>query len=491
MLKGPFIPALSLGVGIAVSAMCSLPWWSGILTITASLALYFFIINASKDPVAAFRLGKWHILWVVFLFFGIGLTDQSLTRPSTIEDAFEGNMPDTVYCEVKCVLTKVYGDRIDVVIKHTNGAQARIRSGSTDLSSGDIIAIPSKFLTPISSDTTEIGRRLAPMLKASGIMYTGRVVTKHIHYVGRSSNLRYFFIGLREKTEAAIERSHLSKHTSDFIKAILMGDKTGLDEQTRMTFANGGIAHMLALSGLHIGILAGFLMLMMWPLKLLGHYKWGYAATILCLWLYVAVTGMAYSSVRAAIMTTFAFLGIIAERKNLVGNSLCSGCLIILIFEPSALFNAGFQLSVVCVGALIAFASRLNPIGHRHHPVIFNICGAVLATIVATGASWVLISFYFSQIPLMFLPTNLILLPLLPIYLSIAVIFTLLLCMGLEIGWLGYALDGGFRIFMKTAEWLSGGTEFVIEYQIPIWGVVIWLIMMAAAAYAINRKEMI
>ena len=247
---------------------------------------------------------------------------------------------------------------------------------------------------------------------------------------------------------------------------------------------------MLALSGLHIGILAGFLILIMMPIKLAGRYKWGYMIALVILWLYVALTGFAYSSVRACIMTSFAFIGIIAERKNFAGNALCSACLLILIADPGALFDAGFQLSVVCVGALIAFASPLNPIGHRHHPVLFYICGSIIATLVATGASWVLTSYYFSQIPLMFLPTNLILLPILPAFLSIGTIYTVFLSTGTEIRWLGTLLDYGYDLLLKGTEILSGGSDYVINHQLPLWGVLLWLIALAAAAIILHRKNL-
>lgn len=489
MKTGPLIPTLAFGVGIAFSYFADLPWWAGIIPIAAALALYLFILHASKNPVEAFRIGKWHMVWVMALFFGIGITDESLSRPISLDEEFEGSVPDSIICEVTGILTKTYGDRIDVVIYGTNGAKGRIRSGVTDFSPGDIIRISSNRLHEVSSDTTDTGRRIAQMLKASGIMYSGRIAPIHLVPAGRSSNPKYLFTGLREKTERAIERSQLKKPTADFLKAILMGDKTGLDDQTRLTFANGGMAHMLALSGLHIGIIAGFLMLLVWPLKLMGRYKWGYATAIVVLWIYVALTGMAYSSVRAAIMTTFSFIGIIAERKNFAGNALCSACLLILLFDPSALFDAGFQLSVVCVWALIAFASRLNPIGHRRHPALYYICGALIATIVATAASWVLTSYYFSQIPVMFLPSNLLILPVLPFYLSMSLVFTLLVCSGFEVKWMCSALDGGYDMILRSVEWLSGGTEFVIEYQIPIWGAAIWLFLLATAAYALNRKK--
>lgn len=491
MQRGPLIPTLALAAGITASACWRLAWWWGIVPIALAIAVYLYILKASKDPVLSFRMGKWHVVWVVLLFLGVGLTDESLSRPMTIDQAFGGNTPDYIRCEVTGTLTKTYGERINAIIDGTNGAKARIRTGVIGISPGDIIMIPTRNLKEISSDTTEIGRRLRPMMEASGILYSGRVVPKHIEIVGKSNSPRYFFIGIRENIESAIERSHIKKPTADFLKAILMGDKTGLDEETRLTFASGGMAHMLALSGLHVGILAGFLLLIMWPLKLAGWYKWGYAAAILVLWFYVAVTGMAYSSVRACIMTSFAFIGIMAERKNFAGNALCSACLLILLADPAALFDAGFQLSVVCVGALIAFAGQLNPISHRTHPVLFSICGAVIATIVATAASWVLTSYYFSQVPLMFLPANVLLLPLLPIYLSIAVVFTCLLALGVDAAWIGMILDSGYDLMLRGVEWLSCGTEFVVVYQIPLWGVVLWLLILAAGAYSINRKETI
>ncbi len=489
MLRGPLIPLISLAAGIILSYLISLPWWSGIVPIAIAIFFYIYILRISINPVVAFRIGKWHMVWVVGIFTGIGIMDESLSRPRSLEESFSGNIPPYLYCEVTNVLTKTYGERIDVLIEGTNGAKARIRTGVKQVSAGDIIKIPSYRLNNVVSDSSEIAKKIMPMMKAAGILYSGSVLPQYIEIVGKSRKPRYFFTDLRERIEVRIERSHIAKSTSDFLNAILMGDKTGLDEKTRLTFANGGMAHMLALSGLHISILAGFLLFLMWPIKFAGHYKWGYVFVILIMWGYVAVTGMAYSSVRAAIMTTFAFFGIIAERKNFAGNALFSACLFILLADPAAIFDAGFQLSVVCVGSLIAFATRLNPIGHRNHPMLYAICGAIITTLIATAASWVLTSYYFSQVPLMFLPTNVLILPFLPIYLALAVLFVTLLCCGIEIEWLAKVLDSGYNGLIKGVEWLSDGPEFVIEYQLPLWGVLLWMLLLATGAYAINRKK--
>ncbi|MDE6023068.1 MAG: ComEC/Rec2 family competence protein [Muribaculaceae bacterium] len=490
-LHGPLIPTLSLAAGIAASYIAGMQWWIGVFPIVVAIGLYLYILYSSSNPIAAFKVGKLHIVWVILLFLGIGLIDESLNRPLSIDESFGGERPDFVACEVSGVLSKTYGDRIEVEILGTNGAKARIRSGVTDLAPGDIIRIPSKSLIEISKDTTEIGQKIAPMMKAKGFLYSGRIYPKYIEHIGVSQSPLYLFINIREKIESNIENSHLAKPTCNFINAILMGDKTGIDENTRLTFASGGTAHMLALSGLHLGILAGFLLFLLIPIKYTGKYKVGYILAIVLLWLYVLLTGMSYSSVRACIMLTLAFSAIILERRNYAGNALCSSILLILLFDPLALFDAGFQLSVVCVGALILFSPPLNPIDQRRHHLLFEICGAIITTIVATAASWVLTSYYFSQIPLMFLPANLLLLPLLPSYLAAAFIFVLLLCCGVEFHLLGRFLDYGYNFLIWATEKLSNGTEFVVDYQISIWGVATWLLALVVAACYLNRKQIL
>ncbi|MDE6342979.1 MAG: ComEC/Rec2 family competence protein, partial [Muribaculaceae bacterium] len=344
---GPQLPAFSLAGGIVIASFTSIAWWTGIIVASASVLLYAALLRASGNPVRAFRLNKWHTAWIILLFAGIGIIDQGLQRPTDlILPQGDTDKASYVRCEVKDVLTRSSGDRLEAEILGTNGAKARILSGATDVAPGDIVMIPASHLLRVDADTTAFGRRLAPVLKARGILYSGRVPARSIEKTGRSASPRYFFTDIRNRIEIKLEKSHLERSTVRFINAILMGDRTGLDEQTRLTFARGGTAHALALSGMHLAIIAGFLMMLIWPAKLAGKYKWGYGAAILLLWMYVLVTGMANSSVRAAIMITLAFSAVMLERKNSSKDALWAACLIILIFDPSALFDAGFQLSV-------------------------------------------------------------------------------------------------------------------------------------------------
>lgn len=478
-----------MAAGILFSSEVSLSWWWGVILIAVSIAICLIVLYKSDNPIKAFKAGKWHVAWVILLFSGIGVIDEYSNRPLTIEEASKGDPPKMVYGEIINILPKTYGDKMEVAIASTNGAKIHIRTGATSFSNGDIISFPYHRVKPIDCDSGAVVSSVATMLRSHGVFYTAYIPKKFISLEGRVLSFRVRCESLRQKIEIALEKSHLQKETSDFIKAILMGDKNGLDEQTRLTFANGGIAHILALSGLHMGILAVMIIWMLWPFRAVGKYKWGYALAILLLWLYVSVTGMSYSSVRACIMITFAFIAIIVERRNAVGHALCLSCLLILLVSPSSLFDAGFQLSVVCVASLVAFASPLNPIRHRHHPFLFRISEALLATIVATMASWVLISYYFGQVPLMFLPTNLLLLPIIPFYLALSVVFTISLYIGFEPDIFVSVLDLGYDILIMAADRLSYGTNYVIDYQISAYGVVGWMLMLSLSAVALYHKR--
>lgn len=447
-----------LAAGIAVSHIALLHWGWGIGMIAASGVIYVLLLMKSGNPVAAIRMGKWHDVWVVLLFVGIGITDESLNRPLPIPvGEFTG--------EIRAIRTLNSGDMVDILVDGTNGATIRIFTPTTTLRIGDVVAA-----SPLPSPQ---GREIKRV---------------NLQFVGHRVSLHSWSCHIRDRIEGCIERSHLQPATARFLDAILMGDRWGLNEETRLTFAQGGTAHILALSGLHLGILAGLILTLMWPIKAAGFYKTGYALAIAILWGYVVVTGMSPSSVRACVMLSMAFLAIIQERQNSAGYALCSAIILILLFSPSSLFNAGFQLSVVCVGALIFYAEPLNPVGHRSHPALYRICTAIITTMVATAASWVLTSYWFGQIPTLFLPANLVLLPLLPFYLWLAAVFVILLALGVELTWLGHILDKGYDLMLRGAEFFSGGSDCVIEWQMPLPLVFCWLILLATGAVWLNRK---
>lgn len=180
---------------------------------------------------------------------------------------------------------------------------------------------------------------------------------------------------------------------------------------------------MLALSGMHVSIIAGIILWLLFPFNLFGIYKWRYIATLPILWGYTLVTGLSPSTVRAAIMLTVVMTCILTERKNSAWNALLLAVFIIILFNPDSLYDIGLQLSFICVASLIFFAGPLNPIDQHKHNILYDIVSAILVTLSATAASWVLSSYYFGIFPILFIPANLIVLPLLPIYVVLHLFF--------------------------------------------------------------------
>lgn len=487
-VSGAIVPALAVAAGIVLSRSLSMLWWAAVVPLSVAVCVYVFLLHKSHDPVAAFRLGRLHRIWPWMLFLGIGMATESFHRPSGL-DRMRGENLRYVTAEIKNVQSKTYGDRIELEIDGTNGARCMIRTGATAFGKGDVLLLPVDRLKEIGKDTSRYAVKTAPMMLAKGILYEGFVNEKQLKKTDHRSSPEVWSSSLRERIETAVEKSHLEKPTAAFLNAVLTGDKDGLDDTVRMTFANGGMAHMLALSGMHMGILAGLVMWLMWPLGAMGKYKWGYAAAIVLLWAYVAVTGMSPSSVRACLMISMAFTGVVMERRNSALHSLSVACLVMMVFDPSVLFDAGFQLSVTCVASLVVIARRLNPVGHRRHPVLFRVTEALLATMTATAASWALVSYYFGQIPVMFLPTNLLLLPLLPAYIAVGAIFILFLCCGWEPGILVWILDKGYGFLVWATDFLSGGDSAVIEWRIPLWGLVGWMAVLGGICWILTINK--
>ena len=154
---------------------------------------------------------------------------------------------------------------------------------------------------------------------------------------------------------------------------MLLGDKSYMPDETRQIFSNAGIAHILALSGLHVGIIIVLISSILFPLGFFIPRKIIYLITIVFLWIFAFITGMSASVVRASIMATFYLSAKILERQNDSINALLGAITLILIVNPSALYDVGLQLSALTVTSIILFSEKLNFIDRYKHPRLYHI----------------------------------------------------------------------------------------------------------------------
>ena len=208
--------------------------------------------------------------------------------------------------------------------------------------------------------------------------------------------------------------------------ALTLGYKEDLDPTLKRHFQASGAAHVLAVSGLHTGIIYGILL---WLLTLGGRRKPLYEdrfrrtalslVLIAALWGYAWLTGMTPSVVRCAVMLTIVEIGRIFYREAFSINTIASAALLILLVRPLDLWNIGFLLSFAATTAIVIFAKDMESVLHRREwigtvkgKIISWLMGTIIVSIAAQLGTLPIGMYSFGQISNYFLLTNMIVLPL-------------------------------------------------------------------------------
>tara|TARA_R110002049_G_scaffold200971_1_gene371666 strand:- start:5020 stop:6987 length:1968 start_codon:yes stop_codon:yes gene_type:complete len=194
--------------------------------------------------------------------------------------------------------------------------------------------------------------------------------------------------------------------------ALVLGDKTELDDELSADFAVAGAMHVLAVSGLHVGIiykvLEGlFLFLLAGKSK---RYSRAFLLIIL-LWLYAFVTGLSPSVLRAVLMFSFIIAAKARENSPNFYNTLAASAFIILIIWPNYIYHVGFQLSYSAVIAIVSIYPLLYQFVATQYKVVNWISSLAIVSIAAQVGTAPFAIYYFHQFPTYFIVTNLIAIP--------------------------------------------------------------------------------
>lgn len=180
-----------------------------------------------------------------------------------------------------------------------------------------------------------------------------------------SSNVN-IFNKLHYSIQAMLE-AHLSISNASLINALLLGNRGGLTEDSKELFRKNGVVHLLAVSGLHVGYIIVILFLAGSVLQL--NRKIILYLILVGIIFYAALLGWKTPITRAVIMGSILLLGGLTERRSMPLNSLGIAALLILIFNPYALFEVGFQLSFAAVGSILFFNMRYGDLIPLPNPV--------------------------------------------------------------------------------------------------------------------------
>lgn len=219
--------------------------------------------------------------------------------------------------------------------------------------------------------------------------------------------------------------SCLNKDASSLIKNILFGEDS-LDDKILESYRATGIAHILAVSGLHVGIVYNLILWVVRPFKLNDRFK--FIMTGAFLMTYAAITAFEVSVLRACIMHICSSGAVLLNRKNDIFNSLCLSAIIILLINPLDLFSVAFQMSFLCVLAIAFFLPFINKkFSKKKESKLYSYIKTSLCMFLSVNIVLAPVSvYYFNSLSLVSPIANFIIVPLSGVVISLC-IFALLL----------------------------------------------------------------
>ena len=202
----------------------------------------------------------------------------------------------------------------------------------------------------------------------------------------------------------------LSPDEHAVIAALTVNDRSGMTRDLRRRFSTAGVAHLLAVSGFHVGLVSGALALLLGflpPTTPCRLFRCG--LMILVAWAYAAVSGLSAPAVRAATMLTFYLAGVAMRRRIDPYNTLAAAALLMLFVDPFSLFDVGFQLTFAAVFFILLLAPRIARLLYVERRWIAIPWRLVAVSLAAQVGTFPLCCYYFGRISLVFLFANLFL----------------------------------------------------------------------------------
>jgi competence protein ComEC len=227
-------------------------------------------------------------------------------------------------------------------------------------------------------------------------------------------------------------------------EALLIGYKDDLDKNLVQSYTNTGVVHIIAISGMHLGLIYLLLLWLTKPIKA-KKLQWLKAILILsCLWLFTLSAGAQASVIRSAVMFTFIVFAKAIDRKTSIYNTLAASAFALLIFNPFWLWDVGFQLSYAAVISIVTFYRPVYNWLYVPNKLLDFFWKTVAISIAAQILTTPISLYHFHQFPILFLLTNVFAVPI-----STAILF-------------GEIAICAFAWFVPLAKLLGIITQFLI-----------------------------
>ncbi len=471
-----------------------------VIAFTSFLLLFLFYIRSNSS----FRFPLFFALFTGILFVNIGFINTNMRLPKSKKNHYSNSYSpgDRILIQIVSKLkTSAYyykykGKVVRVEDKVTEGEilinfdkkdnLVNINIGDMLLSTNELKEV-SKALNPNQFDYNKY-------LKKQGVYHQIRLKKreyKKLKY--KTNNIEKIAFKFRNKINVELKKYHFSKENLSLINALLLGQKQDISKETFENFKNAGAIHILAVSGLHIGIILLFLNFVLKPLENLKNGKrLKLILLILILWFYAILAGLSASVVRAVTMFTAIAIGSSINRSSSVQNSLVISIFFLLLIKPLLLFDLGFQLSYTAVFSII----WINPLLHKlvdPKIKIFRYFWQLLSLSLAAQIGLLPLSlYYFHQFPGLFFVSSLIIIPFLGFLLGLGIIVIILSLINLLPQFLANFYDFSIGLMTDIVQVISNQEYFIFRnISFSVWMMLGFYFLIVATINFLNNKKIL
>lgn len=485
--------------GITVAHYAALPLWLVVLlscALAAALAIAEWAVT--RSPARAIRLAWIPSLLLLLLCSTVGMLTTVLHSHKPVPpEALSGKVLSCRVEDITChdIATELMASVTAIADSTDHAALLGTRihlfldHQVFSLTEGDVLLLRARFKpianmgNPCEFDYRSFMARRGCFLTASLTAHDYRIAPRHTDdFHSLSLHARRHLVNLVLNSSLSVDAKHL-------VCTAILGDSSMISSDTRTTFSHAGIAHTLAISGLHMGIILALVSLLLSPLDRLRLRSLRYALTVAAMAAFLFVTGLSASAIRATIMAGMAIIATASQRTGSSLNALCLAAILILAFSPMAIFNVGFQLSFAAVAAILLLASKLNRVSQRHR-LTFTLASWILATLIANLGCAVISAYYFHTLPLLSICANLVVVPLLPLFVATGLVSILGLSLGVQLTEVNTLLEWLVSLFHSTA---SAASQLPLGYidnlYVSLPTVVLYYLSFALAVTFLYRRS--
>ncbi|GAB3830550.1 ComEC/Rec2 family competence protein [Pontibacter rugosus] len=283
-----------------------------------------------------------------------------------------------------------------------------------ELKYGDVLLIKGarqEVAPPLNPNQFDYRKYLAN----KGIHFRHYLPSFQFHKLGSepANPVLYYSIQLRRNLDEVLRERIGEKREYAIASALILGVKDELDNSIRQAYADTGTMHVLAVSGLHVGLIYTLLMLVLAKFNSSARQRWAGAILVLAiLWLYAFITGLSPSVLRAVLMFSLVTVGLALKRRTVVYNTVSVAALGLLFWNPYNLLEVGFQLSFLAVLGIVYIQPKLYRLLEIDNFILDFIWAYFTVAIAAQLATLPLGLYYFHQFPMYFWLANIVVVPL-------------------------------------------------------------------------------